>query len=109
MARDHGLLAATALLALANGFFNPLLAPQTMAAVILLAPQPVAALPQALAFFSIVLGALLTLVAGGVPAALYERVLGRQPDDPGTALVWFCATALLALPAIVMAGQLLLR
>lgn len=109
MARDHGLLAATALLALANGFFNPLLAPQTMAAVILLAPPSVAAVPQMQVFLAIVLGALLTLVAGGVPAALYERVLGRQPGDRGTALVWLCATALLTLPAIVMAGQLLLR
>ncbi|WP_417766788.1 hypothetical protein [Stappia sp.] len=109
MARDHGFLAATALLALANGFFNPLLAPQAMAAVILLAPQPVAALPQALMFLAIVLGALLTLVAGGVPAALYERALGRQPGDRGTALVWLCATAVLSLPAIAMVGRLLLR
>jgi hypothetical protein len=109
MARDHGLLAATGLLALVNGLLNPLLLPQSAAAVVLLAPPVLRTMPQATVFLAILLGALLTLAAGGVPAALYERALGKAPGDRGTALVWLAATALLSLPALAVAGHLLLR
>jgi hypothetical protein len=46
---------------------------------------------------------LATLLLGGVPAALYERIRGLQQSTPGSLTIWLIATALLTLPAILRA------
>ena len=43
--------------------------------------------------------AVLTLLVGGVPAALYERIRGLQESTHVSLGIWLVATALLALPA----------
>jgi hypothetical protein len=41
-----------------------------------------------------------TIILGGIPAAIYERVKGISEDSTETSLwIWLAGTALLALPA----------
>jgi hypothetical protein len=42
----------------------------------------------------------MTLLIGGVPAALYERIRGLQESTLVSLGIWLVATALLALPAL---------
>jgi hypothetical protein len=44
--------------------------------------------------------ALMTLLIGGIPAAIYERIRGQQESTPVSLGIWLVATALLALPAL---------
>jgi hypothetical protein len=44
--------------------------------------------------------AVMTLLVGGVPAAVYERIRGLQASTPVSLGIWLVATALLALPAL---------
>jgi len=44
--------------------------------------------------------AVMTLLVGGIPAAIYERIRGLQESTPVSLGIWLAATALLALPAL---------
>jgi hypothetical protein len=44
--------------------------------------------------------AVMTLLIGGIPAAIYERIRGSQESTPVSLGIWLAATALLALPAL---------
>jgi hypothetical protein len=44
--------------------------------------------------------AVMTLLIGGIPAAIYERIRGLQESTPVSLGIWMAATALLALPAL---------
>jgi hypothetical protein len=44
--------------------------------------------------------AVMTLLIGGIPAAIYERIRGSQESTPVSLVIWLAATALLALPAL---------
>ena len=46
---------------------------------------------------------LMTLLLAGIPAALYERVRALPQSTPGSLAIWFLATLLLTLPAILRA------
>ena len=42
-----------------------------------------------------------TVILGGIPAAIYERVTGAKDDSTDVSLwIWLAATAILALPAM---------
>jgi hypothetical protein len=42
-----------------------------------------------------------TIILGGIPAAIYERVTGAKDDSTEVSLwIWLAGTALLTLPAI---------
>jgi hypothetical protein len=42
-----------------------------------------------------------TIIAAGIPAAIYERVVGAKDDSTEASLwIWLAGTALLTLPAI---------
>jgi len=42
-----------------------------------------------------------TIILGGIPAAIYERVVGAKEDSTEASLwIWLAGTALLTLPAI---------
>ncbi|HJU32433.1 MAG TPA: hypothetical protein VJ740_13300 [Hyphomicrobiaceae bacterium] len=43
----------------------------------------------------------MTLLIGGVPAAIYERVRGLQQSSPGSLIVWLAATLLLTWPTLL--------
>ncbi len=40
-----------------------------------------------------------TVILGGIPAAIYERVTGAQESNGVSLWIWLAATAILALPA----------
>ena len=41
-----------------------------------------------------------TLLVGGVPCALYERIAGINPSSAGSMLVWLAGVVVLSLPAL---------
>ena len=42
-----------------------------------------------------------TVILGGIPAAMYERIIGAKDDSTDTSLwIWLAGTAVLTLPAI---------
>jgi hypothetical protein len=42
-----------------------------------------------------------TIIVGGIPAAIYERVIGAKEDSTEASLwIWLAGTALLTLPAM---------
>ncbi len=42
-----------------------------------------------------------TIILAGIPAAIYERVVGAKEDSTGVSLwIWLAGTGLLALPAM---------
>ena len=87
-------------LAILKGIFSPAL-------IVVFALHPVwypTVLPVLLPLMfllSSLIVATLTLMLGGVPAALYERIRGFQESTPVSIGIWFIATALLSIPAIV--------
>jgi hypothetical protein len=86
-------------LAILNGIFSPFLvgvfALQGIWYPFFLPP----ALPLAFTFSSLILSTL-TLMVGGVPAALYERLAGGGKPSPASGLIWLVAVLLLTLPAL---------
>ena len=100
MQRDV-LLVATAAISLVNGQgFSPIFDP----VFFLLRPFIAGTfLSTPLVFFYLtsILISLMTLLIGGIPAALYERIRGFQESTPISIGIWFIATALLSIPAIV--------
>lgn len=57
-------------------------------------------------YLTTLLIAVMTLLLGGIPAALYERIRGLQASTPVSLGIWLVATALLALPALASAADL---
>lgn len=53
------------------------------------------------AYFASLMMSTATIIAAGIPAALYERYIGAREDSTQTSLwIWLAGTALLTLPAI---------
>ena len=44
--------------------------------------------------------AVMTLLLGGIPAAIYERIRGLKQSTPLSAWLWFLTTLLLTLPTL---------
>ncbi len=100
MQRDV-LLVATAATSLLNGQgFSPIFDP------IFFLLRPFVAgtfLASPLVFFYLtsLFISLMTLLIGGIPAALYERVRGFAESTPVSIGIWFVTTGLLTIPAAV--------
>ena len=56
--------------------------------------------PQVLETFPSVVIALFTLLLGGIPAAIYERVRGLQQSSPASMLIWLVTTILITAPVL---------
>src|SRR5262245_47010541 len=51
--------------------------------------------------FSSLMVSTATIIIGGIPAAIYERVIGAKDDSTeGSLWVWLAGTAILTLPAM---------
>ena len=50
--------------------------------------------------------AAMTLLIGGIPAALYERLRGLKETTPASAMLWFLTTLCITLPALREAAGL---
>jgi hypothetical protein len=95
---------AIAAFGLLSGLFNP---------IMLVLAKPLAdmfasgllitGLSELSAFFTIVFAATMTIMLGGIPAALFERITGRGETDQASLYIWLACTALLSLPAVIVA------
>jgi hypothetical protein len=83
-----------------SGMFSPILVPNVAGAMLLLAPGLLIASPHVLIFLVYLIGATLTIMVAGVPAALYERVAGGRESTPISLWIWLAGTAIFSLPAI---------
>ena len=91
-------------LSLANGLISPLLSivyvlMPAWAPHVFLGMQDIVILPEILFYMSSLIVATGTLLIGGVPAALYERLLGGEPESPAAMYLWLAGVLLLTLPA----------
>jgi hypothetical protein len=93
------LLFATVGISILNGLFSPFLVVALPIAAVLM-PEMFPRSVGWVLFFSSLLVASATLLVGGVPAALYERLVKPPPDSNIAAMIWLAAAALLALPAL---------
>lgn len=83
-----------------NGIFSP--------AVILLALFVRVLMPaffvestSVVLYLSSLILATMTLIAGGIPAALYERWKGLEQSSELSMYIWLACTAILSLPAAI--------
>lgn len=99
------MLVATAALSLLNGMhFSPWFDP----VAILLRPfvagtflgTPLVSLYLTSFFISV-----MTLLIGGIPAALYERLKGESETTAASLYIWFGATLLLSIPVLLAAAS----
>lgn len=93
------LLVTTVGLSILNGLFSPFLVIALPIAAVLM-PEMFPRSVGWVLFFSSLLVASATLLIGGVPAALYERIAKPPPDSNVAAMIWLASAALLALPAL---------
>ena len=54
-------------------------------------------------FFATLFAALLTVMLGGIPAAVFERITGRTESDEISLYIWLAGTAIAALPGVIHA------
>lgn len=83
-----------------SGMFSPVLVPNVSGALLLLAPGLLVTSPHILVFLVYLVGATLTIMIGGVPAALYERATGLHETGTTSMWIWLAGTAFVSLPAI---------
>jgi hypothetical protein len=90
-------------LCIVNGIFSPFLKIAIPISAVLM-PELFPRTLEWVLFWGSVLLATATLLVSGVPAALYERLAGRDRDGgaPGTASlwIWLAGAAILSLPVL---------
>jgi hypothetical protein len=103
MKRDVALV-ATAGLSLVNGMhFSPWFDPVS----ILLKPFLVGTFlgtPLVFLYLTSIFISVMTLILGGIPAALYERFRGLEESNSRSLFIWLAATALLSSSALLAAA-----
>jgi hypothetical protein len=82
-----------------NGIFSPYLNVAIPITAVLL-PEMFPKTIEWVLFFSSIFVATCTLFFSGVPAALYERFVERDPQGPVAMYVWLGVAVLLSLPAL---------
>ena len=84
-----------------NGLFNQMLVPFAYLFVKVLSPALLLGSESLTLMFASLMVSTGTIIAGGIPAALYERYVGAKDDSTDVSIwVWLAGTALLTLPAI---------
>jgi hypothetical protein len=87
----------------ANGIFSPYLAIALQVVPVLMPELFPKTVGWAL-FFSSIFIASGTLLAAGVPAALFERLFERNPEGTASMWIWLIGVTLLSLPALEAIG-----
>jgi hypothetical protein len=91
-------------LAIVNGMFSLFLVVTTTRIVIpTFAPAFLLTSPTIVVFLGYLLGATITVILSGVPAALFERATGRGETDTASWAIWLATAALLTVPALMRA------
>lgn len=84
---------------LINGFVSPIL-PLILIMSPVWMPEFAPHTPIAVLYGTSLIVSISTLVLSGVPAALFERLTGRQETDMASMMVWLGAALLLTLPGL---------
>ena len=83
-----------------NGLFNQLALLFALIHVQILSPALLFGSVSLTLLFSSLMVSTATIILGGIPAAIYERLAGAKDDSTETSLwIWLAGTALLTLPA----------
>ncbi len=83
-----------------NGIFSPYLTLAIPVTAVLL-PELFPRTIEWVLFWSSILLASATLLFSGVPAALYERLVARDPEAAASPWIWLAGAAVLCLPAVL--------
>ena len=84
-----------------NGLFNQALVPFAYLFAKVLAPGLFFGSESLTLMFASLMASTATIIAGGIPAALYERFIGAKDDSTEASLwIWLAGTALLTLTAV---------
>jgi hypothetical protein len=84
-----------------NGLFNQLFLLFAIIHVQVLAPALLFGSTGLTLLFSSLMVSTATIIVGGIPAAIYERLYGIKDDSSEASLwIWLAGTAILTLPAI---------
>ncbi|MFN3655695.1 MAG: hypothetical protein ACK4UO_00405 [Pseudolabrys sp.] len=84
-----------------NGIFNQTALLFALIHVQILAPSLLFGSTGLTLMFSSLMVSTATIIIAGIPAAIYERVIGAKDDStPASLWIWLAGTALLTLPAI---------
>ena len=82
-----------------NGLFNQLFLLFALIHVQILAPALLFGSTGLTLMFSSLMVSTATIILGGVPAAIYERITGASESNDASLWIWLAGTAILALPA----------
>lgn len=83
-----------------NGIFNPFIAVAIGYTVQVMA-VPFFGSTALIVYFASLMLSTITIILGGVPAAIYEHVIGAKDDSTEVSLwIWLAGTAILTIPAI---------
>ncbi|WP_341701841.1 hypothetical protein [Ferrovibrio sp.] len=85
---------------LLNGFVSPAV-PMVFFMAPIWMPEFAPHTPVAILYGTSLIVSVSTLLISGVPAALFERLTGRQETDQASMLVWLGAAILLTLPGLL--------
>ena len=83
-----------------NGIFNPLILVAYVWAKVFMV-VPLFGVEALIFYFASLMLSTATVILGGIPAAIYERMAGATDDSTVASLwIWLAGTALLTIPAI---------
>ena len=83
-----------------NGIFNPLMAFAYVFSKVLM-NVPLFGSESLFFYFAAMMLSTATIIIGGIPAAIYERVKGITDDSTEVSLwIWLAGTAILTVPAV---------
>ena len=84
-----------------NGLFNQVWLIFTLIHMKILAPALLFDSVSLTLMFSSLMVSTATIILGGIPAAIYERIVGAKDNSTAASLwIWLAGTALLTVPAI---------
>jgi len=84
-----------------NGLFNQVALLFALIHMQVLAPALLFGSTSLTLMFSSLMVSTATIILAGIPAAIYERVIGTKDDSTVTSLwIWLAGTAILTLPAM---------
>lgn len=96
----HWYYIGIAFFGMVNGMFHPLRVMTYLLTKVLMT-VPLFGSEALIFYFSSLMLATATIILAGIPAAIYERVVGAKEDSTEASMwIWLAGTALLTLPSI---------
>ena len=84
-----------------NGLFNQALLPTAYVFVKILSPALLFGSESLTLMFASLMVSTGTIIAAGIPAALYERIVGASEDSTDVSMwIWLAFTGLFTMPAV---------